>query len=121
MTMITHDQVGTDEDLAREVLIVAKDIAPCIASFADDSEEAKNVIAILRRVYKDIAGRGNRLVKSQRIGSASVDYGTTESAFAGQPRRALRALCATALNSQGTSRASFPTDHALAKMWPERY
>ena len=26
--MITHDKIGTDEDLAREVLIVAHDIAP---------------------------------------------------------------------------------------------
>lgn len=119
--MIKHDQIGDDEDLAREVIIVAKDIAPCISSFADDSEEQKDALAVLRRVYKDIAGRGNRLVKSQRIGSAAVDYGTVESAFAGQPRRALRALCAAGDATPGTSRASFPTERPLAKMWPERY
>ena len=119
--MITHDQIGADEDLAREVLTVAKDIAPCIASFVDDSEEAKNAVAILRRVYKDIAGRGNRLVKAQRIGSASVDYGTTESAFSGQPSRALRALCAAASSALGGSRGSFPAERPVAKLWPERY
>lgn len=118
--MITHDQVGTDEDLAREILVIARDIAPCLSTLADDSEEQKDALAILRRVYKDIAGRGNRLVKSQRIGPAAVDYGNVESAFDGQPRRGLRALCGTTAGA-GLSRGSFPSGRPLARLWPERY
>lgn len=118
--MITHDKVGADEDLAREVLIVARDIAPCISSFADGSEEQKDALAILKRVYRDIAARGSRFVKGQRIGSASVDYADIQSAFDGQPRRALRSLCATPSAASGP-RGSFPLERPIARIWPERY
>ncbi|QZY52918.1 hypothetical protein [Leucobacter tenebrionis] len=118
--MITHDMVGTDEDLAREVLLVARGIAPCISSFADGSEEQKDAIAILRRVYKDITARGLRFVKSQRIGSAAVDYGAITSAFDGDPTRALRALCSST-NGQGLSLGSFPKERPVSRIWPERY
>jgi hypothetical protein len=118
--MITHDKIGSDEDLAREVLIVGRDIAPCILSFAADSDPEKDALAVLKRVYKNLAERGSRLVKAQRIGSASVDYADIESAFDGQPRRALRALC-TAAPAQGGSRGNFPIERPLANLWPERY
>jgi hypothetical protein len=118
--VITHDNIGADEDLAREVLIVARDIAPCISSFADDSEEQKDALAILKRVYKDIAARGSRFVKGQRIGSASVDYADIQSAFDGQPRRALRSLCSTP-SAAGAPRGSFPIERPIARIWAERY
>jgi hypothetical protein len=121
---ITHQQIGDDEDLAREVLVVGHSIAPCLASFTDGSEEQKNGISILKRVYRDIAGvdaqRGSRMVKSQRIGPAAVDYGGVTSAFEGDPTRALRALCAS-----GSARAlpvgSFPAERPLGRTWPEKY
>ncbi len=117
---ITWDVLGTDEDLGREVLIVARDIAPCIDSFADDSEEQKNALAILKRVYASIVGRGSRFVKSQSVGPASVSYTDVESAFDGQPRRALRALCAP--NTVGGLPAgSFPLERPIGRLWPERY
>lgn len=118
--MITHDKIGADEDLAREVLIVGLDIAPCLSSFADDSEEQKNALAILRRVYKETAGRGPRFVKSQSSGSSSVAYSSVESAFEGQPRRALRALCASPA-AQGHSTGSFPSERPVGRLWPETY
>lgn len=118
--MITHDKIGTDEDLAREVLIVGRDIAPCISSFVDDSEEQKDALAILRRVYKDLAGRGSRFVKSQSSGSSSVTYADIESAFDGQPRRALRALCAGTA-AGGLSVGSFPLERPVSRIWPETY
>ena len=118
--MITHDQVGTDEDLAREVLIVARDIAPCISSLVDGSEEQKDALAVLRRVYKDIAARGSRFIKGQRIGPAAVDYADIESAFDGQPRRALRSLCSAA-PAGGAPRGSFPLERPIAKIWRESY
>ncbi|WP_336653077.1 MULTISPECIES: hypothetical protein [unclassified Leucobacter] len=118
--MITHDMIGTDEDLAREVLIVARGIAPCISSFAAGSEEQKDALAILRRVYTDIQKRGPRFVKSQRIGPASVDYGSISSAFDGDPSRALRALCSN-MNGRGLSVGSFPKERPVSRLWPESY
>lgn len=117
---ITHDQLGSDEDLAREVLVIARDIAPCIFSFADDSEEQENALAILRRVYKRVFGRGPTYVKSQRIGPAAVDYGDVGAAFDGDPRRALRALCAPTA-AAGHSVGSFPTERPIGGVWPETY
>lgn len=117
---ITHDAIGDDEDLAREILVVARGIAPCIFSFADDSEDQKNALAILRRVYKHVHGRGATYVKSQRVGSAGVDYREIDSAFDGQPRAGLRALCTggqTAAHSMG----SFPSDRPIGRIWAERY
>lgn len=118
--MITHQNVGPDEDLAREILVVARDIAPCISSLAEGSEEQKDAVAILKRVYKTLVARGSQMVKSQRIGSASVEYADVESAFDGQPRRALRALCAASGGSRaGHSVGSFPQTRPISRVWPE--
>lgn len=119
--MITHTQVGPDEDLAREVLIIARDIAPCIDSFDAESEDAKNALAILKRVYKTAAARGSQMIKGQSIGPARVDYDTAiRSAFSGQPTRALRALCGAAA-AGGAPRGSFPVEKPISRLWPERY
>ncbi|WP_156145881.1 hypothetical protein [Microbacterium sp. MEJ108Y] len=118
---ITHDEIGSDEDLAREVLVVARDIAPCIFSFDADSEDRANAISILKRVFKSAAARGSHLVKGQRIGSAAVDYSDIQSAFEGQPTRALRALCNASRTTAGHSAASFPAGGIVAQLWPERY
>jgi hypothetical protein len=122
--VITPFDLGRDEDLAREVLILARDIAPCLDSFADESEPQKNVIAILRRVYKEITDRGSRFVKGQRIGPASIEYAAIASAFDGHPRRALQALCAA--ESEEASRTalplgSFPLERPVGRIWPESY
>lgn len=116
--MIFYGDIGTDEDLAREVVVMGLSIAPCISSFEVGTEEYKNAVSILKRVYRDIAGRGSRLVKAQRIGSASVDYLDVESAFDGQPRRALRALCAAGTGG-GMPLGSFPADRPISRMWRE--
>lgn len=118
--MLTYNQVGNDEDLAREVLVIARDIAPCLDSLPDESEEQRDALAVLRRVYKDITGRGKRFVKSQRVGPASVEYVDVKSAFVGQPTRALRALCASQ-QSSGLPRAAFPTGRPIGHLWPETY
>lgn len=118
--MITHDEIGEDEDLAREVLVIANDIAPCLSSLSDDTEEKKNAIAILKRVYRDAVTRGSRMIKGQRIGSAGVDYSDVASAFDGQPTRALRAICG-ARTTSGMARGSFPTERPISRLWPESY
>lgn len=118
--MITPVQLGTDEDLAREVLIIGRDIAPCLDSFPDESEEQKNVLAILRRVYKSTVGRGSPYVKSKRQGSASIEYTDVKSAFEGHPTRALRALCGSG-TAAGHSAGSFPSERPISRLWPEAY
>lgn len=117
--MIQPTQLGADEDLAREVLIIGRDIAPCLDSFPDDSEAQKNALAILRRVYTDLASRGSMFVKGQSIGPARVEYAAITSAFGGQPERALRALCGAATVG-GLSVGSFPPPaRVITQMWPE--
>ncbi len=118
MVPITHSEVGANEDLAREVLIVARTIAPCLATVEEGSELKKDALAVIRRVYNELSGRGNTLVKSQRMGPAAVEYRDVESAFAGQPTRALRALCGASRTS-GHSVGSFPTDRPISRVWPE--
>ncbi|MDR2294690.1 MAG: hypothetical protein LBE05_05750 [Microbacterium sp.] len=113
---ITHEQLGDDEDLAREILVVARDIAPCLGSLTDEAE--KDALSILKRVYKYSAARGSRDVKAQSIGPASVSYADIESAFDGQPRRALRSLCGAAAGG-GMPRGSFPAERPISRLWPE--
>jgi len=120
MLMINHSDIGTDEDLARLVLVVARDIAPCIASFPEGSEDEKNATAIVRGVYKALAPRGSQLVKSQRLGPAAVEYREVRSAFQGDPTRALQSLCPPA-TGRGNSRGSFPQERPISRLWPERY
>lgn len=122
--MITHGMIGDDEDLAREILIEARCIAPGIDSFEDHSEQRKDVLAILKRVYKELAAlaaqRGSRFVKGQTIGPARVEYFEIASAFDGTPRRALRALCSTT-STPGGPRGSFPTERPISRLWPETH
>lgn len=118
---ITHSKVGTDEDLAREILVNARAIAPCIFTFDDESEEQKDALAILRRVYRDVAARGSRSVATQRIGTAAVGYDTAvKSAFQGDPGRNLRSLCGAASDA-GMPIGSFPSARPLTRLWPESY
>jgi hypothetical protein len=119
--VITHDRIGTDEDLAREVIVIGRSIAPCIDSFNDDGEPQSDAIAILKRVYADVVARGARSIKGQRIGPATVEYRDVASAFDGDPTRALRALCSAAAPVPGLPVGSFPNERALSNMWPETY
>lgn len=118
--MIAWDDITTDEELGREIIVVARDIAPCLDSLVDEAR--KDAVAILTRIVADVTLRGSRMVKAQRIGPASVDYADVRSAFAGQPTRALRALCASASTAvQAAPRGSFPINRPVSRIWPERY
>lgn len=118
--MLTWSDLGIpDEDLAREVMLIAHDIAPCLATLTPTDEAALDALAVLRRVASEITSRGSRAVKAQRIGPASVDYTEVASAFAGQPTRALRALCAASVPA-ALPRGSFPADRPISRIWPEK-
>lgn len=116
---ISWNDIGTDEDLARELLVIARGIAPCLSTLPDESEGWKDARAILRRVYKHVTGRGARFVRRQSVGPASVEYVDLESAFDGDPRRGLQSLCSAA--SSGHSIGSFPVQRPLGHLWPESY
>lgn len=116
--MITpEDLPGVDENVARRLLVAARSIAPCIDSFGDDSEEKKNAIAVLLGVLADAPAVGSRRVRSQRIGSASVDYWNADTWLA-EDRAALRSLCASA-GRGGLPVGSFPADRPIGRLWPE--
>lgn len=114
--------IGDDDDLARELLVMARSIAPCISSFPDGSEEQKDAIAILKRVYLEAEDRGSRNVKAERTGTGSVDW-VVRSAFDGDPSTGLRALCAAASRAwtAGQPQGSFPVDRPIGRVWPETY
>lgn len=117
---ITPADIGGDDDLARRILVRARSIAPCIDSFADDSEEQKDAIAILKGVASEAAARGARFVRRQSVGPASVDYGPASSWFHADDISALRALCA--LSGGGALPVgSFPKpSEQITRMWPEK-
>lgn len=118
---IGFSDVGADEDLAREILAIGRAIAPCLASLPADSDVLSDAKAILRRVYKTAAARGSQMVKSQRLGGASVEYADVADAFAGQPTRALKALCAevSGQSQRGHSVGVFPAARPISRVWPE--
>lgn len=98
---------------------MARSIAPCISSFADDSDEQKDAISILKRVYVEAEDRGSRNVKSERTGTGAVEW-VVRSAFDGDPRAALKALCSAA-SAGGQPRGSFPAERPIGRVWPETY
>lgn len=118
--MITPEDIpGVAEDVARRIIVAARSIAPCIDSFADESEDKKNAIAILRGVAREAPAPGSRRVRSQRIGPAAVDYWDAET-WLPQDRSDLRSLC-TSTVVPGLPRGSFPLERPVARLWPERY
>ena len=116
--MILPADIGGDEDLARRILVRARSIAPCIFTFADDSEEAADAIAILRGVFAEAPAPGSRRVKSQRVGGAAVDYELGGGLFTTDDIGLLRALCASTPTG-GVPVGSFPPAGILTRLWPE--
>lgn len=109
------DLVGVDSNTALRVIAYALSIAPCL-----DTLEGRNrdsVIAILTGVGKEVVGRGSRLVKSQRIGPASVDYTAVGSCFSDDDRAVLRSVCGGA--TPGGPIGQFPVSRVVTGVWPE--
>lgn len=118
MVMITpEDFPGVAEDVARRILVAARAIAPCIDSFADESEERKNALAILRGIAAEAPAPGSRRVRAQAVGPARVDYWNADT-WTDADRSALRSLCSSTAPSGGPL-GSFPLDRPLSRLWPE--
>lgn len=116
--MITPGDIGGDEDLARRVLVRARAIAPCIDSFADESESKKDAIAILKGVLAEIPAVGSRRTKAVSRNGTSMTFTDVYTAFDADSTASLRSLCGAPVIA-GLPQGSFPTGNALAGAWPE--
>lgn len=114
---ITPDEISTDDDLARRVLVRARSIAPCIDSFADGSESKKDAIAILKGVIAEIPSAGSRRVRSKSRNGTSISYIDIGGAFSSDDVSGLRSLCSAV--PAGGPVGSFPAARAFEGIWPE--
>ena len=115
---ITPTDLGGDEDTARRLLVLARSIAPCIDSFADNSETKKDAVAILKGVLVEQPAAGSRRTRSLSRNGTSMTFADVESAFDADSRQALRSLCGAAA-SGGQPVGSFPKARPFANVWPE--
>lgn len=121
MVKITPAELGIqDEDLARRVLVRARTIAPCLDSFPEESEDRRDVIAILKGVIAELPKPGTRNVRAQAVNNASVQYRDIASAFDGDATASLRSLCG-ATTSGALPVGSFPDPSGISRLWPEKY
>ncbi|WP_105567132.1 hypothetical protein [Microbacterium halophytorum] len=119
---ITPDQIGTDEDAARRVLVRARSFAPCLDSLAD--ERQKDAIAILKGVYAELPDPGARRARSLSRNGTAITFDDLESAFSDDDIRSLRSLCTAAADTvaAGMPSGAFPIDGIAVGVWPgERY
>lgn len=117
---ITHDLIGSDEDLARRILVRTRDVAPCVLGFDKESEDGKNALAILKGVYARAAVVGTGAVASKGRNGTSISYRDIKSAFSLDDLDGLRSLCSASPSTvPGLPRGSFPKDRPLANTWPE--
>jgi len=114
--VIKPESISSDNDLARRVLVRARDIAPCIDSL--DDESTKDAIAILKGVVAEIPPAGTRRVRSRGRNGTSITYADFSSAFSDEDVRDLRSLCKSASSGAGPV-GSFPKSSSFAGIWPE--
>tara|TARA_B100000378_G_scaffold181442_1_gene146740 strand:- start:15 stop:377 length:363 start_codon:yes stop_codon:yes gene_type:complete len=117
---ITHDDLGTDEDLGRRVLVRARIIAPCLDTLDPASEAGKNAIAILKGVIAELPAPGEGRVRSMSRNGTSISMQAVASAFEGDATVSLRSLCAS-LARGGLPVGSFPSERPIGRLWPETY
>lgn len=120
MAITPTDLLPVTEDTARQVLAIARSIAPCLQDLPI-GEDRLNAIAILKAVGQAGAARGSALIKSQRIASAAVEYIVDGSWFSTDQRAGLRALCSpTESDSAGHPLGDFPDfSRVVSRMFPE--
>lgn len=112
--------IGTDEDLARRILIRARRVAPCIHSWPGDSELRVEAIAVLKGVYARAAQVGTGVIASQSRNGTSISLRAVESAWTVEDLDALRSLCELAPTERpGLPQGSFPLARPLSNLFPE--
>lgn len=118
---ITPAMLGSDEDAARRLLVLARSIAPCIQSFPDGSEEQKDAIAILKGVLAELPAAGSGRTRSMSRNGTAISYDPMTTAFTQDVRDSLATLCADATTraDQAMPVGSFPTAPVVQRVWPE--
>ena len=115
--MITPDEISTDTDLARRVLVRARSIAPCLNSIPDGDDRKSDAIAILKGVIAEVPSPGARRVRSRARNGTSISYNDPGGAFSDDDILSLRSLCDAASN--GLPIGSFPEARPFAREWVE--
>ncbi len=116
---ITPEDIGGEENLARRILVRARDIAPCIDTFTKDSERWKDAVAILKGVIEELPAPGEARVKSMSRNGTSITVEMIRSAFDVHDAPAsLRSLCGSS-STGGHSVGSFPVTRVFDRVWPE--
>jgi hypothetical protein len=110
--VITPEDLGGDEDLARRVLTYARTIAPI--DDVVDVDLKKDAIAVLRSIS------GPRQVSAERAGGISVSYFQMASWFSAEDRASLRSICQLPASDAHMPVGSFPLpSRVLHNLWPE--
>lgn len=118
--MIIPEEISTDEDLARRILVRARSIAPCLNSIPDDDDRKRDAIAILKGVIAEVPAPGARRVKSRGRNGTSISYADVGGAFSPDDIAGLRSLCvAVSAVSAGLPVGSFPTASVFGREWAE--
>lgn len=115
--MISPNEISTDEDLARRILVRARSIAPCLNSIPDDDDRKLDALAILKGVVAEVPAPGARRVKSRGRNGTSISYNDLSGAFSNDDIASLRYLCDAA--PAGRPVGSFPEARAFGREWPE--
>ena len=114
------DLLPIDEDIARRVLVRAREIAPGIRTVVPGSEEQRDALAILRGVAARAAGLGAGTVASKGRNGTSISFRDIKSAFFDDDITSLRAIFAMpGEKPAGMPVGSFPDDRPLRNLWPE--
>ncbi|MDF2554133.1 MAG: MPMin1 gp44 [Microbacterium sp.] len=117
---IVPTDLGTDTDLARRILIRAREIQPAIVTFDTGTEERADALAILKGVYARASAIGAGAVSSQSRNGTSISLRDIRSAFYPDDISGLRSLTDAGPDSPtGLPRGSFPTDRPISRLWPE--
>jgi hypothetical protein len=122
---IQPTDIGADADLARRILIRAREIAPLIVTFDTGTEPRADALAILKGVYKRAEEIGTGTTASRSRNGTSISSRDVRSAFFDDDLSGLRLLQAEAagdtVSRPGLPRGSFPTDRPVSRLWPETY
>lgn len=118
---VTVGDLGGDADLMVRLILRARELAPCLPDFAEDTSERTAVIAVLKGVAARAASIGTGTIASQGRNGTSRSYRDVRSAFFPEDISGLRMLCpeGSTQSAHGMPVGSFPTDRPLSRLFPE--
>ncbi|MDF2917715.1 MAG: MPMin1 gp44 [Microbacterium sp.] len=118
---VDADVIGGDKDLAIRLILRARQLAPCLPEFDDDTPERTAVVAILKGVAARAASIGTGTIASQGRNGTNRSYRDVRSAFFPEDISGLRLLCPDGATqpTRAMPVGSFPTERPLSKLFPE--